>query len=70
MAFVQKVATTIRGEKGTLHVYESFGEHDQPTRIVFSSAFPGKSDKIMIVFAGPIASWDQKVIGQFIASIE
>ena len=67
--FVREGTTTIQGTEITLQVYESFGAHDPPTRMVFSSAFPGKSENVVLVFAGPIASWDQRTVDQFMKSI-
>ena len=69
MEFVRAEPATIRGEAITLEVYESFGAYDPPTRMVFSSGFPGKSDRVMLLFAGPIATWDQELNDQFIESI-
>ncbi len=69
MEFVREEAAIIQGEEITLEVYESFGAYDPPTRMVFSSVFPGKSDDIILVVAGPIALWDQEMVNRFIASI-
>ena len=70
MEYIRDVTTTIRGEELTLKVYESFGEYDTPTRMMFSSAFPGKSGDVILGFAGPIGSWNQEIVNRFIESIK
>jgi len=70
MEFVREEIRTIRGENTIFEIYESFGEYDPPTRIVLSSVFPGKSENIILVFAGPISTWDQQLVDNFISSIK
>jgi len=70
MEFVRDEIRTIRGENTIFEIYESFGEYDPPTRIVLSSVFPGKSENIILVFAGPISTWDQQLVDNFISSIK
>jgi hypothetical protein len=69
MEYKRTDQTSVRGEAVSLEVYESWGQYDPPTRMVYTSVFPGKSANVMIVFAGPIESWDQKVVEQFISGI-
>ena len=70
LSYVETQELTIRGEQMMFEVYESFGDYDTPTRILISPSFPGKSEDIIILFAGPIASWDQKMVRGFIKSIQ
>jgi hypothetical protein len=70
MAYVGEGTGIVQGQKVVLKIYESFGEYDPPTRIVISSAFPGKSESIILMFAGPISKWDQLVIDDFMTSIK
>lgn len=69
MEFIGEETATVGDEAITFKFYESFGANDTPTRMVFSSAFPGKRAEIMLVFAGPAAAWDQGVLSQFLTSI-
>jgi len=70
MEFIREDSATVRGEPISLKVFESFGQYDPPTRMVYTSVFPGKSANVMLAFAGPIEGWDQRSIDQFLASIK
>ena len=59
----------IKGSSYELHIYEGHGEHDPPTRMAFTSEFPGKSGEVMILFAGPVVYWDQTTVERFLASV-
>jgi hypothetical protein len=69
MGTVAERAAVIKGEAVTLTVHESFGESDSPVRMVLTPVFRGLEDKVIIVFAGPIAGWNQGVVDQFLSSI-
>ena len=66
---VQEIKMDIRGEEIAFDVFESYGEYDIPTRILMSSAIAGKKGDVIIIFAGPIADWNQKVFSEFARSI-
>lgn len=69
MEFIREETISIQGNNVTLDIYESFGEYDLPTRMIFTSVFPGKSENLIVVFAGPIDSWNQRTVSQFLESI-
>ena len=70
LELVTEKSTLIQNHEITFNVYESFGEYDLPTRMMISSAFPGKNGDVIVIFAGPQASWDQTAFDKFIASIQ
>jgi len=70
MEFIREETISIQGNNVTLDIYESFGEYDVPTRMMFSSILPGKLDQLVIVFAGPIDAWNQRTVNQFLESIK
>jgi hypothetical protein len=78
LRFSEKVSTletvgtepaSLRGETIELSVHESYGQYDPPVRLMLTPSFEGKSEKVVLVFAGPIEGWDQKMVNRFLSSI-
>lgn len=58
----------IRGEPVTLTVTEGAGSDGEPYRVV-SGVFAGEGGTTLLTIAGPIATWDQTAVDNFISSI-
>ena len=69
LELVRNATTLVKGQELDFAVYESFGEYDDPARIIVSEVFTGNFDDIVILFAGPTNSWDQQMVNDFLASI-
>jgi hypothetical protein len=69
LEYKEELKMDIRGEEIAFQLFESYGEFDVPTRILMSSAIVGKKGEIILIFAGPVAGWDQKVFSNFTRSI-
>ncbi len=69
LQFVRTATTMIKSSAVEFSVYESFGEYDDPARIIVSEVFEGINDGIVILFSGPIEGWDQQMVNDFLGSI-
>jgi hypothetical protein len=69
MEIVERKPAKIDGQDVTLMVSEGINHDNQPYREA-SAMFQGKGGgQAMVMISGPIATWDQAVVDEFLASI-
>jgi hypothetical protein len=68
MVVVDEIPATIMGQPVTLVVSEGRNHDGQLYRQV-DGMFEGKGGQALVVISGPVQTWDQTVVDEFIASI-
>jgi hypothetical protein len=68
MEVVGRQPATINGQSVELVISEGINHDSQPYRQM-SGMFQGKGGQALVVYSGPVSTWDQAVVDDFIASI-
>jgi hypothetical protein len=68
MVVVDEIPATIMGQPVTLVVSEG-RNHDRQLYRQVDGMFEGKGGQALVVISGPVHTWDQTVVDEFIASI-